>query len=87
MTSDDYGNVPRLASDAQRFFLPSLGGQKGGRIYAFTSLKDLQTVKQYYDGNATPSHILVKDNILVQIHSDMSTSRVSQYQNALNSLR
>ncbi len=91
MTNDDYGNVPHLATEAIRFFLPTLGGQKGGRIYDFSNARDLQTVKQYYSsgasGSASPPWIFVKDNILVQISGELPENRAKQYQAALNSLR
>lgn len=88
MTSEDYGTVPRVAKEGVRFFIPSLGGQKGGRIYTFASAKDLQTVQQYYASQpGTPPWIFVKDNILVQIHSDLPENRANQYRNALNTFR
>jgi len=88
MTNDDYGSVPRVAKEGVRFFIPSLGGQKGGRIYSFATAKDLQTVQQYYASQSgTPPWIFIKDNILVQIHSDLSESRANQYKNALNTFR
>lgn len=88
MTSDDYGAVPRVAKEGVRFFIPSLGGQKGGRIYTFSTAKDLQTVQQYYASQSgTPPWIFVKDNILVQIHSDLPENRANQYKNALNTFR
>lgn len=88
MTIDDYGTVPRVANEAARFFIPSLGGQKGGHIYSFLNAKDLQTVQQYYAAQSgAPPHILIRDNILVQIHSDLSPSLATRYQNALNALR
>lgn len=89
MTNDDYGNVPHLATEAIRFFLPTLGGQKGGRIYDFASASDLQTVKRYYDsgsGAASPPWVFVRDNILVQITGDLPENRAKLYQAALNSL-
>jgi hypothetical protein len=86
MTNDDYGSVPRVASEATRFFIPSLGGQKEGRIYAFATLKDLQMVQQYYEA-AGPAHILIHDNILVQIHSDLSDALDKKYLTALDSLQ
>lgn len=91
MTNEDYGNVPRVAKEGLRFFLPSLGGQKGGRVYSFSTATDLQTVRQYYEsgqsGAAAKPWIFVKDNILVQISGDLPESRANQYKNALNALR
>jgi zinc ribbon protein len=91
MTNDDYGSVPHLATEAIRFFLPSLGGQKGGRIYDFANANDLQTVKQYYtsgaSGAASPPWVFTKDNILVQITGDLPENRAKQYQAALTSLQ
>lgn len=88
MTSDDYGSVPRVAKEGVRFFIPSLGGQKGGRIYTFRTAIDLQTVQQYYSSQSgTPPWIFIKDNILVQIHSDLPENRANQYKSALNTFR
>ncbi len=91
MTNDDYGSVPRVATEAIRFFLPSLGGQKGGRVYSFDNASDLQTVKQYYEsgasGAASRPWIFVKDNILVQITGELPENRAKQYQAALNMLQ
>ncbi len=88
MTKEDYGSVPQVAQEGIRFFLPSLGGNKGGRIYSFASNSDLQTVKQYYDAQSgTPPWIFIKDNILVQIHGDLPKARAQQYQGALNAMK
>ena len=88
MTPDDYGSAPRNAAAGIRFFLPSLSGTKGGRIYSFSTNSNLQAMQNYYTSQSgAPPWLFVKDNILVQIHSDLPENRARQYQNALNSLR
>lgn len=88
MTQEDYGSVPQVAQEGIRFFLPSLGGNKGGRIYSFASNSDLQAVKQYYAAQSgTPPWIFVRANILVQIHGDLPKDRALQYQGALNAMK
>ncbi len=80
--------MPQVAQEGIRFFLPSLGANKGGRIYSFASNSDLQTVKQYYEAQSgTPPWIFIRDNILVQIHGDLPKARAQQYQGALNAMR
>ena len=90
MTQEDYGQVPMVAEEAIRFFVPSLGGTKGGRVYSFVTNANLETVRKYYQGGggaAKPPWIFVRDNILVQISGDLSSTQAQRYQAALKTMK
>ena len=78
MSQEDYGPIPMVAAEAIRFFVPSLGGTKGGRVYSFATDADLETVRKYYqsgNGTAKPPWLFVRDNILVQINGELSSAQ------------
>lgn len=90
MTQEDYAQVPQVATEAIRFFMPSLGGTKGGHVFSFADDADLQTVRAYYqNGNsaAKPPWIFVRDNILVQINGELSSAQAQRYQSALKAMK
>ncbi len=86
----DYGQAPRVADAAIRFYIPSLCADCGGRIFVFTSLEDLLSTQQYYDnlGQGNPSlasWLFVKGNILVQINRALPGDQARKYEQALYS--
>ena len=90
MSQEDYGQVPMVATEAIRFFMPSLGGTKGGHVFSFATDADLETVRKYYQngsGAAKPPWIFVRDNILVQINGELSSAQAQRYQSALKAMK
>jgi hypothetical protein len=90
MSQEDYGQVPMVATEAIRFFVPSLGGTKGGHVYSFATDADLETVRKYYQngsGAAKPPWIFVRDNILVQLNGELSSAQAQRYQSALKAMK
>ena len=90
MSQEDYGPIPMAATEAIRFFVPSLGGTKGGRVYSFATDADLETVRKYYQsgsGVAKPPWLFVRDNILVQINGELSSAQAQRYQSALKAMK
>lgn len=92
MTKEDYGVAPMLALKAVRFYLPSLGQDKGGRLFSFSNQEDLEKMKSYYVDASKKSALFFswaysKDNILVQINGDLKEDKAKQYEAALNSLK
>lgn len=92
MTKDDYGLAPMIATEATRFFIPSLCDDCGGRVFAFENADDLEAMQTYYEKLAEGSAIFfswvfVKDNILVQINGDMPEEQARQYETALANLK
>ena len=90
MTKEDYGAVPMVTADALRFFLPALGGTKGGHVYTFATSAQLEQVRKYYlnaNGAARPPWIFVKDNILLQINGELDSDQAVRYLSALNLLK
>jgi len=90
MTKEDYGQVPMVATEAIRFFLPSLGESKGGRVYSFANNTELEKVRTYYlsaKGAAVPPWIFVRDNILLQINGELPSEEAVKYMSALNSMK
>ena len=88
MEPEDYGPAPQLAVEGTRFYMPFLGGSQGGRVMSFASQEDLQQVYDHYANLDTqpPPWLLVKDNILVQMHGDLTEAEVAEYEAALNSI-
>lgn len=92
MTSKDYGLAPMIAKEGIRFYIPSLGPDKGGRLYSFENQEKLNIMKDYYvkAGETSAmffSWVFAKDNILIQINGDLDESKAKQYEAALNSLK
>ena len=90
MTRDDYGLAPYVG-EGTRFFVPSLGQEKGGRIIAVESLEQREGLRTYYESlgqqsAAFFSWIFVRDNVVVQINGDLPEAMARQYEAALNSL-
>lgn len=88
MEPEDYGNAPQVAVEGTRFFMPFLGGQQGGRVMSFASQQELEQVRSYYATLDTdpPPWLFVKDNILVQLHGDLTEVEAAEYEAALHSL-
>jgi hypothetical protein len=88
MEPDDYGEAPQVAVEGTRFFMPFLGGSQGGRIMTFASQAELEQVLSYYQNLDTqpPPWLFVKDNILVQLHGDLTDEEAAEYEAALNSV-
>jgi hypothetical protein len=91
MKADDYGEVPMLAMDGTRFFIPSLCADCGGRIFAFDNQAGLDATAEYYSSlnqsdPASFSWIFMKDNIIVQLNGDTPEALARKYEAALNSM-
>jgi hypothetical protein len=91
MTREDYGIAPLVAAEGIRFFIPSIGADKGGRALSFDTDADLQKMKDYYDGlgkqsAAFFSHVFVRDNVLVQITGDLPDDQAAKYDKALQGM-
>lgn len=91
MTKDDYGLAPMSAAEAVHFFVPSMGSDKGGRLYSFANSEDLALMESYYkelgrQSAAFFSWVFVKDNILIQINGDLPEETARKYEAALNSI-
>jgi hypothetical protein len=88
MEPEDYGPAPQVAVEGTRFFMPFLGGEQGGRVMSFATQEDLEQVKSYYENLDTlpPPWLFVKDNILVQLHGDLTEEEAAEYEAALNSV-
>ena len=87
MTKDDYGIAP-MASEGLRFYIPSLGADKGGRVMYYEDPAILQAAKTYYEelGKSSAiffSWVFVNENILVQINGDLPEEQALRYQSAL----
>lgn len=92
MAKDDYGLAPMNATEAIRFFLPSLCAGCGGRLYSFSTEEDMDLMEKYYVelGEASAaffSWVFTYDNLLIQINGDLSEARAREYEQALKSVR
>ncbi len=87
MTKDDYGLSP-MASEGMRFYIPSLGADKGGRVMYYDDPAILQAAKTYYEelGKSSAiffSWVFVNGNILVQINGELPEEQAVKYESAL----
>jgi len=91
MTSADYGTIPMIADEAMRFFVPSIGDNRGGRIYSFSSNANLLRVKQAAEAvvNSQGAHpwVSVNSNLVLELSGSMSSTLAAQYQKAFNAIR
>ena len=85
MEPDDYGEAPQVATEGTRFFMPFLGGSQGGRVMSFANQEDLNQVLTYYQNieSLPPPWLFVKDNVLVQLHGDLTEAEAAEYEAAL----
>jgi hypothetical protein len=86
MEPEDYGPAPQVAVEGTRFFMPFLGGEQGGRVMSFANQEDLEQVRSHYANLDTepPPWLFVRDNILVQLHGDLTAEEAAEYEAALN---
>ena len=92
MTRQDLNVVPYVTDDMIHFLIPSLCPDCGGRVFAVKDEADIAPLKTYYESlgkssAAFYSHVLVRDNILVQINGELSDETAAQYRAALESMR
>lgn len=87
MSREDYGAAP-LVCDGTRFLIPSLGENRGGRIFICDDDSDRQLLVNYYESLSKTSALFfswlfVKDEILVQIGGDLEEDLAKHYEQAL----
>jgi len=87
MTKDDYGLAPYVC-EGTRFFIPSLGQDKGGRLYVCDNDKDRDLLTDFYTEAGRTSAIFfswvfTKGNIVVQINGDLPEDTARQYESAI----
>lgn len=90
MTKDDYGPAPFLC-EGQRFLIPSLGTNKGGRLFVCPNTGDVDKLKTYYQKLGEASAVFFswtfnKGNVLVQINGELPEPQARKYEAAINSL-
>lgn len=88
MTKDDYGAAPYVCTGV-RFFLPSLGKDKGGRLYVCDNKADRDALASFYQELGKKSAMLfswvfVKGDFVVQINGDLDEATARQYESILN---
>ena len=87
MTKDDYGAAPYVC-EGTRFLLPSLGADKGGRIFICEAQADLESLATYYNelGKSSAlffSWVFTKGQVLVQINGELDESIAKKYEQAI----
>lgn len=85
---NDQSPLPKTFVEAQRFFIPSLGEDRGGRVFSFANQRELDIVRDYYEAftGALASWVFVKDNLIVQIAADYPREQALLYETVLGSL-
>lgn len=87
MTAADYGQAPFVCGGV-RFLIPSLGADKGGRVFVCPNAADRDKLAGYYQalGKSSAaffSHVLVKGNTVVQINGELKEDQAKKYEAAL----
>lgn len=91
MTKDDYGLAP-LGDEGIRFYIPSLGPDKGGRVIFYKDLDYRDKALDYYTRMGKESAMLftwafANGNIVVQINGDLPEEIAREYERVLNELK
>ncbi|MDP2711045.1 MAG: hypothetical protein Q8O56_07480 [Solirubrobacteraceae bacterium] len=93
MGPKDYGHGPAVATEGIRFLIPSLGRDNGGRAMSFSSVEDLWSLKEYYDGVGRATAALFswtfaneQSLVLVQINGDLPASQAHRYRRIIADL-
>ncbi|KFN03591.1 stress protein [Bacillus clarus] len=84
----EFGNMRK---EGKRIVVPTLGEDKGGRLFEITKKEDLEKAKKYYDelGNSAPmlfSHTYAKGNFLLQMNGDMKDEEFAKYKGVIDKL-
>lgn len=88
----DYGLAPMTATEGQRFLIPSLGEDNGGRVFSYSKPEDLEKMRRYYESlgresAAFFSWVFIRENILVQINGQLPEVKARQYEAALHEMK
>lgn len=91
LVKDDYGVAPYVCTGT-RFFIPSVGAERGGRVFICDNDKDRDSLNTFYTemGKASAaffSWVFVKGNVLVQITGDVPEETARKYETALNEIK
>lgn len=91
LTKEDYGVAPYVCTGT-RFFIPSVGAERGGRVFICDNDKDRDALATYYTemgkvSAAFFSWVFVKGNVLVQITGDVPEETARKYETALNEIK
>ncbi|MGM9927732.1 MAG: membrane lipoprotein lipid attachment site-containing protein [Bacillus sp. (in: firmicutes)] len=91
MSEEDYGLAPRLATEAYRIQIPSLGEETFGHLFIFEQEQDLLDTKAFYDHLGQSSALLfswtvVRDNVLFEVSGEMPEEQMLTYEHALYSM-
>lgn len=91
LTKEDYGVAPYVCTGT-RFFIPSVGAERGGRVFICDNDKDRDTLATYYtelgkSSAAFFSWVFVKGSVLVQITGDVPEETARKYETALNEIK
>lgn len=87
MGVDDYGAAPYVC-EGKRFFIPSLGDDKGGRVFICNNNNDRDNLAKYYQdlGKSSAlfySWVFIKGDIVVQINGNLSEDIARKYEEAI----
>lgn len=88
MTRDDYGQAPFVCEGGLRFLIPSLGANKGGRVFVCPNAADRDKLAGYYQALAKSSaaffsHVFTKGNTVLQINGELKDDQAKKYEAAL----
>lgn len=90
MGPDDYGLGPYVG-EGVRFLIPSMGEDKGGRVFVVEDEDERAQLVDYYESlgktsAAFFSWVFTKDDIVVQINGSLEEEVARQYEETLNNL-
>lgn len=82
------GLRPNTWVEGNRFLIPSLGDDRGGRVLSFASQNDLRIIEDYYKGFSgfLASWVSVKHNLVLQVGADLPREQWLQYEKVFQAL-
>jgi hypothetical protein len=88
MDPNENSILPKTWVEAQRFLIPSLGEDRGGRVFSFANDDELKVIQDYYEGftGVLANWVSVKDNLVLQIGADLPRDKWLEYEAAFQSL-
>ena len=87
MQPKDYGFAPYVCT-GERFLIPALGPDNGGRVFVCPNMQDRDALAEYYRGLARVSAaffswVFPVGNSLVQINGDLDEAKAHAYERAI----
>lgn len=88
--NSDASLMPKTYAEGTRFIIPSLGSDRGGRVFSFATTADRDAVTSYYDtiaASGLTNWYSVNGLLVLQINGDLPSERWLEYEAVFQGLR